>query len=439
MTLVALVFADASAPAVEVAGGRAVDRQIRQLRHAGVSRILVLGEPGGAPGVTHVAEAKALAGMLAPGDAVLVVAAGLVLDERIVAAMLAAPVPAVATWPAAAGSVQLGTERIDAQRFAAGIGVYRAPTVMAAASDLGDWDLQSTLLRAALGEGNVELVDLAALDTYAAARRRNVPLVWALPRDAAEACTTDDMLIDAAQKGVLDWPARFLHPPVENWMVRALLPTPITPNMVTLFVAAISLAAGIAFAYGWMWTGLVLALISGPLDGVDGKLARVRIEFSRWGDLEHVLDKIAEYGWYLCIAGHLAARSGSGLPWAIAALIILFALAEALLGEFYRRFTGRQLDDAGPFERGFRLVGGRRNTFFWTLVPFGVLGAWNLGFVALAVYAVVTFFVTLFRFFLQIERFGRGISPAIEANFSGTGYAFLPGKGASATRQQNVT
>ena len=426
MSLVALVFADASAPAVEVAGGRAVDRQIRQLRHAGVGKIFVLGEGSGAADVTVVKEPAALAPLLAPGEAVMVVAAGLVLDERIVAAMLAAPVPAVATWPAVVTGVQKGTERIDSQRFAAGIGVYRAETVAATVADLGEWDLQSTLLRAALGAGGVELVDLAAIDTDAAALRRREQLVWALPRDEVAARASDDELLAAAQKGVLDWPARFVHPPVENWMVRALLPTPISPNMVTLFVAVVSLAAGVAFAYGWMWTGLALALISGPLDGVDGKLARVRIEFSRWGDLEHVLDKIAEYGWYLCIAGHLAARSGSGLPWAVAALIILFALAEALLGEFYRRFTGKQLDDAGPFERGFRLVGGRRNTFFWTLIPFGVLGAWYVGFVALAAYSVVTFFVTLARFFVQIERFGRGVSPVIEANFSGTGYAFLP-------------
>lgn len=426
MSLVALVFADASAPAVEVAGGRAVDRQIRQLRHAGVARIFVLGEAPGAADVTAIAEPAALAPLLNPGEAVVVVAGGLVLDERIVAAVLAAAAPAVATWPAVASGVQHGTERIDAQRFAAGIGVYRADTVAATAAELGEWDLQSTLLRAALGAGGVELVDLAAIDTYAAARRRRVPLVWALPRDPDAARATNNVLIAAAQKGVLDWPARFLHPPVENWMVRALLPTPISPNMVTLFVAVVSLAAGIAFAYGWMWTGLVLALISGPLDGVDGKLARVRIEFSRWGDLEHVLDKIAEYGWYLCIAGHLAARSGSGLPWAVAALIILFALAEALLGEFYRRFTGKQLDDAGPFERGFRLVGGRRNTFFWTLIPFGVLGMWYGGFVAIAVYSVATFFVTLARFFVQIERFGRAVSPVIEANFGATGYAFLP-------------
>ena len=438
MSLVALVFADASAPAVEVAGGRAVDRQIRQLRHAGVERILVLGEAPAAHDIVQVADPAALARSLSAGDAVIVVAAGLVLDERIVAAMLAAPVPSVAVWPAVTAGVQPGTERIDAQHFAAGIGIYRAETVIATASDLGEWDLQSTLLRAALGAGGVEFVDLAAIDPYAAARRRRVPLVWALPRDAADARAADALLIDAAQKGVLDWPARFLHPPVENWMVRALLPTPISPNMVTLFVAAVSLAAGVAFAYGWMWTGLVLALISGPLDGVDGKLARVRIEFSRWGDLEHVLDKIAEYGWYLCIAGHLAARSGSGLPWAVAALIILFALAEALLGEFFRRFTGKQLDDAGPFERRFRLIGGRRNTFFWSLIPFGVFGAWYVGFVALAVYSVLTFFVTLWRFFAQIERFGRGISPAIEANFSGTGYAFLPRKSGSATRQENV-
>ena len=194
--------------------------------------------------------------------------------------------------------------------------------------------------------------------------------------------------------------------------------------MVTLFVAAISLAAGIAFATGWLWTGLVLALVSGPLDGVDGKLARSRLEFSRWGDLEHLLDKIAEYGWYLALAGHFAVTRGEG-PWALAALIVVVALAETLSGEFYRRFTGTQLDDAGPPERRFRLIGGRRNTYFWTLLPFAAAGAWYAGFIMIAVYATLTFFVMQWRLFVRLGEFGRRHSPAVAANYAATAYRVL--------------
>src|SRR5690606_13703930 len=110
----------------------------------------------------------------------------------------------------------------------------------------------------------------------------------------------------------------------------------------------------------------------------------------------------------------------------IAALITLFALAEAVQNEFYRRFTGQALDDAAPFDRRYRLVSGRRNTFFWTYVPFALAGAWYAGFVMIAVYSVVNFFVAQWRFFVNLQSYGRAVSRTIEANFQRTAYAFLP-------------
>ncbi len=402
-----------------VAGRSVLERQVRQARLAGAARIIVVG--GVHPGAETVAAAE-LVTQLVDHDLVLVLAPGVVADERIVAAVCAVDGPVLATWPVAHG----GVERIDAVTFAAGVAVYPGALVRRVASALGDWDLHSTLLRAALADPGIARLDLAGLDLYAPARRRVVPLGWALPTTPDEAAATTSMLLAAAQKGCLDWPARWLHPPIEDALTRLLLPTRITPNQVTLFIAALSVVAGVAFACGWLWTGLVIALVCGPLDGVDGKLARTRLEYSRYGDLEHVLDKLAEYGWYLALAGHFSAIGATG-AWAVAALIVLFALAEALAGEFFRRFTGKQLDDAGPFERRFRLVSGRRNTFFWTLVPFALAGAWYSGFVAIAVYAVATFFVMQYSLYRRLADYGSQHSATIAGNFARTAYGFLPG------------
>ena len=423
MPLVALLSPAPEAPLagpLVVAGGPVLERQLRQARLAGAARVLVL---DAAHDGTETMAAAGLAQAIADDDRVLAIAPGLIADERIVRAVLAAGQSVVATWPAEHGP---GVERIDATTLAAGVAVYSGALVRRVAATLGEWDLDATLRRAALADPATARVDLARLDLYAPARRRTVPLSWALPETPEDAARATTMLLKAAQKGCLDWPARFLHPPVEDALVRLLLPTPVTPNMVTLLVAAVSLAAGIAFACGWLWTGLALALLSGPLDGVDGKLARTRLEFSRFGDLEHVADKIAEYGWYLALAGHFAAAGSAG-AWAVAALIVLFALAEALQGEFYRRFTGAQLDDAGRWERNFRVISGRRNTFFWTLVPFAAFDLWYPGFVMIAVYAVATFFVMQYRFARRLADYGSAQSPAIAANFAATAYAFLPG------------
>lgn len=261
-------------------------------------------------------------------------------------------------------------------------------------------------------------VDLSDTPTYSPERRRHVPLLWQRPRDAASARLAADQLLAAAQKGCLDWPARFIHPPLENAAVRMLWATSITPNMISLLAFILGLYAAWCFAAGHLWTGLVLALLVGPIDGIDGKLARSRMEFSRWGDLEHVGDKIVEYAWF---AG-LAAALGTGTAWALAALIVTTALAEALQGEFFRRMTGAQLDDAGPFERGYRLVSGRRNTFVWSLLPFALFGAWAAGLVMIAVYATLNFFIMQARFFLRLAEFGRANSTCIAQNLDASAY-----------------
>jgi phosphatidylglycerophosphate synthase len=408
-------------------GGRSVlVRHARLAEVAGIKRVLVLGEAG-PPGVQPVRRVADLGAMIADDDLVLMLFPGVIVDERIVAAVCALGAPVIATWPAVGAGKHAGVERIDALTIAAGVALYSGAMIRRIAVSLDDWDLHATLLRAGLAEPGMQRLDLTALDTYAPARRRRVPLVWALPQSPADAEAATTMLIKASQKGCLDWPARFIHPVIEDLLVRLVAPTAITPNMVTVFVTLLAVAAGVAFACGWLWTGLVIVLISGPLDGVDGKLARLRLEYSRWGDVEHILDKAGEYGWYACLAAHFAATRSPDGPWAVAALIVLFALAESLAGEFFRRFTGRQLDDAGEFERRFRLVSGRRNTFFWFLLPFGVGGAWYAGFIGIAVYAVATFAVMQLRFYRRLATFGQQNSARIAGNFAATTYDFLPG------------
>ena len=325
----------------------------------------------------------------------LVIEAGLIADERLIAAFLSA----VRKHQVSAGAL-------------VAIGPDGRPGGLAWLQDAGvpaDW---TALIERA------ERIDLSATPSYSPERRRHVPLMWERPVDAASARKAANQLLAAAQKGCLDWPARFVHPPIENAVVRLLWPVPITPNMISLLAFLLGLYAAWCFASGALWTGLILALIVGPIDGIDGKLARSRMEFSRWGDLEHVGDKIVEYAW---IAG-LAAAVGTGAAWALAALIVCTALAEAVQGEFYRRITGAQLDDAGPFERGYRLISGRRNTFFWSLLPFAWFDAWGAGLVMIAVYSTVNFFIMQARFFVRLAEYGRAKSAAIAANLDATAY-----------------
>lgn len=374
----ALILPDQTLPAPfagKVAGITIAQRQRRQLLRLGAESVHEWENPRRGP--------------------VLLIEAGLIADERLLAAFLAevqsrswSRGPAVAVGPD---------------------GTTGGLAWLPAGHPAPDW---AQIRREA------EPVDLSGVDTYSPERRRRVPLLWQRPEDAASARKAASALLAAAQKGCLDWPARFVHPPIENAAVRLLWPTPVTPNMISVLAFLLGLYAAWCFATGALWTGLLIALAVGPIDGIDGKLARSRMEFSPWGDLEHVGDKIVEYAWF---AG-LAAALGTGTAWALAALIVCTALAEALLGEFYRRLTGAQLDDAGRFERAYRLVSGRRNTFFWSLLPFAWFDAWNVGLVAIAVYAAVNFFIMLWRFFVRLAEYGRAHSAAIARNLDATAY-----------------
>lgn len=398
MAVILPVGGQADRAALRIGGLSIAERQRRQLLRLGALSV-IRGADGHRPPLR---------------GPMLLIEAGLVADERLITAFLAAaaeqPAPMLAIGP-------------DGRP--AGLGW------LPAGSTAQDW----AALAARAGR-----IDLAGGDTYSPERRRHVPLLWERPVDGADARRVGAELLAGAQKGCLDWPARFVHPPIENAVVRLLLPLPISPNLISLFALVLGLYAAWAFASGALWTGLLIALAIGPIDGIDGKLARTRVEFSRWGDLEHVGDKIAEYA---CFAG-LAAAFGTAAAWALAGLIVCTALAEALQGEFYRRMTGAQLDDAGRFERAFRLVSGRRNTFFWTLLPFAGFGAWWAGLVVVALYAVLNFFVMQARFFVRLADYGRAHAPVIAANLDRTAYRMLdstpptgeraPGQGSTQSR-----
>jgi phosphatidylglycerophosphate synthase len=422
------------APAADVAGLVAaglslVERQVRTLRRAGCAPLLLVGaEPlSPVPDGVETVSVAALGPRLAALGSVqsMVIAPGLVIDERAVAAVLAAAEGGGALLVSNGTLVPApGVERLDADTLAAGVIMLPTRRLADVARSLGEWDLGSTLLRLLSADASVPRVAIEALPLYAPDRRRNVPMLWMRPMDQASAEQAGAAVIAQAQKGCLDWPARFIHPLLEDTMVRLLAPTFITPNMVTLFTAAVGVAAGVALAMGAFWWGLGLALLCGPLDGVDGKLARTRIEFSPWGDLEHLLDKLLEYGWYLCAAWWFSSQQGSALAWAVAALIILPALVEAVQGEFYRRMTGMQLDDAGEFERRVRLVAGRRNTFLWCWAVFAVFGQWFEGFVVIAAYSVLTTAVAQWRFYARLGVYARQEDSRISANYAATRYDF---------------
>jgi hypothetical protein len=146
------------------------------------------------------------------------------------------------------------------------------------------------------------------------------------------------------------------------------------PNHVTLFGLLLAVLAMIAFARGWFAAGLGMGWFMTFLDTVDGKLARVTVSASRFGDyLDHGIDLLHPPLWYAAWGIGAAAHWDAPVPLAAALWLMLAGYVGGRLceGAFhlcagpFSVFVWRPLDSFN------RLVTARRNpnlillTLFW--------------------------------------------------------------------------
>ena len=238
--------------------------------------------------------------------------------------------------------------------------------------------------------------------------RRHRKSGWLRAESAGSLDQIRDMLIDGSQKGSLDIPAKFLHAPIENTLVSTLSGSNVTPNQITVLTTAAAWLMTWLMLSGQAWLGLAGAAVIGILDGVDGKLARMKLMTSRLGEMEHLLDMMFEYSWWLALGWTLSGGdAGSPLFWMAIGLILCNfgdTLAGVLFWAFRGRAVGRTLDNYSLFDLRFRLVGGRRNIYIWMLLLLGPVFGLANAFTACFAWGVVTVLVRLSRALLHIAR-----------------------------------
>ncbi|MFZ5802524.1 MAG: CDP-alcohol phosphatidyltransferase family protein [Candidatus Omnitrophota bacterium] len=135
-----------------------------------------------------------------------------------------------------------------------------------------------------------------------------------------------------------------------GWLNR----TGFTPNQLTLAGLALSFAAGILFAYGWLIPGGLILIASGLGDMLDGPLARLTGKASPFGAfLDSTVDRYADF----FVLGGLAllfARTGE-------AVLLLLTLG-SLAGSFVTSYTKARAENfiaacsVGVFERAERMI-----------------------------------------------------------------------------------
>ena len=244
--------------------------------------------------------------------------------------------------------------------------------------------------------GEIDAFDAANVDDYIVSMRRHVrPLCFPLPR-IEERRVAERIILNGAQKGTLDLPA-YVHAPIETAIVSLLCKTRITPNQITIAGFIVGCSATAAFVLGRVGWGILAALAFGIVDGLDGKLARVKIETTERGKWEHHLDYLIENSWWAGIAFHLWQSAQLSGAFYFLALLIASHLLDELVKRRAKIATGRLLDDFAPFDRGFRLIAARRNIYVWVMAAGFLLGAFPKSYATICGWAAVTAVVHVVR------------------------------------------
>jgi phosphatidylglycerophosphate synthase len=250
--------------------------------------------------------------------------------------------------------------------------------------------------------GQIASVDAAQQPAYVESMRRNLRPVFFPAPSPERRLLAERFLRDATQSGVLDIPA-LVHAPIEKWIVSRLCRTPITPNQITLGTGILGLSVTLLYAFGHLWVGVLLALLVGILDGVDGKLARLKVQKTRIGKGEHLLDYVVEMSWWAALAYHFHATRQ--IRHAFVIWLIFFACdsLERLAKRSVKMRVGRSIDDVSRFDRLVRYVAGRRNIYTWLFTFCLLIGTPATGFILLCSWGMATAAIHIFRA-VQISR-----------------------------------
>lgn len=301
---------------------------------------------------------------LAGGEDVLLLDAGWIYDLRLLKA-LAAPGPAVALVPAP-----------GAAPVAARCAAEAAPA----------------LLQELAGGGGSRLQDMPArlpreFDSGFERSLRKLEPPHLFRIRAAAVPQIEAELFGGAYKGITDFVTKWWWPAPAAQVTRWCVRRGITPNQVTLCGLVLAILAGVCFAFGWFGPGLLCGWIMTFLDTVDGKLARVTVSSSRFGDfLDHGIDLIHPPLWYVAWGMGLASgwQSAVSLPtlyWLMLAGYIGGRLCE---GAFHLLVGKFSLFMWQPLDSFNRLVTARRNPNMLLLTV-----AWLAGQPAAGLWAVV--------------------------------------------------
>jgi hypothetical protein len=298
------------------------------------------------------------------GSMILLIGDGVVPPSDLVARVADEPEPAVATVPDDENHAMF--ERIDGESRWAGVALVDAHLLGSTAAMLGDWDLQSTLLRRTLQEGAIRL---------AVGDSGGEPLL----ADSADDLQDFQRRLFVASRGARpDWVSRFLLPPVEEFATQHLMESGVRPLWLMWSALVLTLGGAFCFSRGWLGAGLALLVLSMPLDLISSRLATLRLRplaarvLSRLALWPAAGITLLTLGWW-----EMSHASGWG---ALVCAIGAAAFAEA-----------SRIERRGMQDEEYWLIS--RRSAIVLAIPFALAGAWTSYLICLLAYAMISFFI----------------------------------------------
>lgn len=297
------------------------------------------------------------------GELILLVGDGVAPPVELLTRVAEEPEPVVVTVPD--DEQHQRYERIDGSSRWAGVAVVDSHTLSATVAMLGDWDLQSTLLRRVLQAGARRI----AADTGP-----GEPL---LVETAGELGGFERRMVAASRGARSDWASRFVLPVFEEFATEHLMQRRFRAEWLVYSALMLTVAAAFAFTRGWVLPAMAMLVISTPLDLVARRLGALRLKpLSRRSLGQRLLWPAAGVA-LLALGWWDAHASGWG---SMLAALVACAFAEA----------ARVERGTADFPGGMWLFS-RRNAIL-AAVPFAMFGAWTAVLAGLSLYAAASFF-----------------------------------------------
>ncbi|MFC7537009.1 hypothetical protein ACFQPG_06465 [Sphingomonas sp. GCM10030256] len=314
--------------------------------------------------VVPVTDGNEAAARFEPGAPILQIADGVAPGMALVERIAQAGERAIAT--VADDQAHEDFERLDASHRWAGLARVDGATLSSTAAMLGDWDLQSTLLRRTLQAG-ASLVP---------AGQEATPF---LAGAAADPAAFDRYLLVTSRGARRDWPSRYLLPIPEEFATEQLMRSPVRPEWLVFAALALTVGAALVFTRGWLAAGLGMLVLAMPLDLIGERLATLRMRPLPARMLSRRLLWPA-CGLALLGLGWFETRHGGGWG-ALACAFATIAFAEA-----------QRIEQAGRDVPGAHWLFSSRAAVV-TALPFAALGWWSGLLAVLALYAAASFFI----------------------------------------------